>query len=570
MSPRDQTPEEKCATLEKRLEETRQECAYYKAMAEESGRKRLKDIHHLTKLISDYKRAEEKIRVLLSAVEQSIDGIALADLSPAFYYVNASFARMHGYEPSEMNGMAPGLLHGREGGHGIKDHFGHILSEGSWSGEAEHRKKDGTMFPVYVSSTLLKDENGQPTAILSVTRDITEQKRLENRLQHAHKMEAMGILAGGVAHDLNNILAGLIAYPEILLMELPDDSPLRSPLMTVKKSGLKAAAIVKDLLTLSRRGISNTKVTDINRIVADYIESPEYLTLKAYHPDVKITSNLQTDLPLICGSPIHLHKVLMNLVSNGAQSMPRGGRLIIRTEERVIHEKMGGHEDIFPGHYVVLVISDTGEGIAPENVEKIFEPFYTKRALGRSGTGLGMSVVWATVKDHNGFIDIQSELGNGTVFLIYLPVTDQSPVEEPLPLPMESYFGKGESVLVVDDVREQRELACVMLRKLGYKVNAVGGGEEALAFLKGQSTDLVLLDMIMAPHMDGLETYKRILEFHPGQKAVIVSGFAETEPIREAQRLGAGPYVKKPYSLEEIGIAVRGELKKKQGLKSLD
>ena len=553
--------EEKCAELERLLEDTRRECAYYKHVAAESGKKRLREIQQLTRLITDYKLAEQKIRTLCLAMEQSTDGIAMADLTHKYYYVNQSFADMHSYRPDEIVGMPAEKLHTQAEAEIFIDHLTQIKVQGAWSGETRHLKRNGTSFPVYLSATLLKDENARPTGILLVARDITKQKSLEKQLRHAQKMEAMAILAGGVAHDLNNILAGLIGYPEVMLMETPEDSPYRAPLLTVKKSGEKAAAIVKDLLMLSRRGSHETIVTDVNQIISEYLISPEHETLKGYHPEVEITTRLQSDLPHICGSPVHLHKLVMNLVSNAAQAMPRGGRLFLLTENRRIEENIKGYEDISPGDYVVLVISDTGKGIEEENLQKIFEPFYTKRALGRTGTGLGMSVVWATVKDHNGFIDIQIEPGKGTAFFIYLPVTDRKPEEDTLQPPMEDCLGRGESILIVDDVLEQREVACLMLKKLGYAVSAVESGEEALLFLQGKTVDLVVLDMIMAPRMDGLETYKKILEIQPGQRAVIVSGFSETDLIRKVRGLGAGPYVKKPYSIQTIGMAVRNALK---------
>ncbi len=212
------------------------------------------------------------------------------------------------------------------------------------------------------------------------------------------------------------------------------------------------------------------------------------------------------------------------------------------------------------GDYASITISDTGIGISEDNVERIFEPFYSKKVMGRSGTGLGMAVVWGTVKDHSGYIDVQTIEGQGTTFTLYFPVTREDIVKDKPKLSIDDYKGKNESILVVDDVEEQREIAFVMLTRLGYKVSVASSGEEALAFLKDNDADIIVLDMIMDPGIDGLETYRRILEFCPGQKAVITSGFSETERAREAQRLGAKRHIKKPYLLETIGIAIRNEL----------
>ena len=209
-----------------------------------------------------------------------------------------------------------------------------------------------------------------------------------------------------------------------------------------------------------------------------------------------------------------------------------------------------------------MEVRDNGIGISPQDLRKIFEPFYTKKVMGRSGTGLGMAVVWTTVKDHSGYIDVKSSEGKGTTFTLFFPISRKEMVKDKSLLSLEDYVGKGESILVVDDVVEQREIASNMLQKLGYVVTSVSSGEEAVNYLESNSVDILLLDMIMEPGIDGLETYKRILQFHPRQKAIIVSGFSETDRVKEAQRLGAAAYVKKPYLLAKIGIAVRTELDK--------
>ena len=343
-------------------------------------------------------------------------------------------------------------------------------------------------------------------------------------------------------------------------MELPEESPLRKPIVTIQKSGEKAANIVQDLLTLARRGVAVTEVLNLNHIVSEYIRSPEHEKLKLFHPEVQLETDLETDLINILGSPVHMSKTIMNLVSNAAEAMPYGGKIFISTENRYIDGPIRGYDNIEEGDYVALMVSDTGVGISSEDMERIFEPFYTKKVMGRSGTGLGMAVVWGTVKDHNGHIDIQSTQGKGTTVTLYFPVTRKELPKDKSVSSIEDYLGKGESILVVDDVKEQREVAAGILNRLGYSVTSVSSGEEAVDYMKSNSADLLVLDMIMEPGIDGLETYKKILEFHPGQRAIIVSGFSETERVKEAQRLGAGDYLRKPYLLEKIGLAIRAEL----------
>jgi PAS domain S-box-containing protein len=413
------------------------------------------------------------------------------------------------------------------------------------------------------------DRDGNLTEILCIGTDITELKRteqekrdLEARLQRAQKMEAIGTLAGGVAHDLNNILSGIVSYPELLLMDIPQESPLRKPILTIQKAGERAAAIVQDLLTLARRGVITTKVVNLNSIISEYLKSPEFENLSMHHPNVHIKTDFETNLLNTLGSPVHLTKTIMNLVTNAAEAITNIGEIVISTKNRYIDKSLNGYDKIKEGDYVILCVRDTGIGIPEEDLERIFEPFYTKKVMGKSGTGLGMAVVWGTVKDHKGYIDVRSSDGKGTDFTLYFPVIRQELITDQSIVSMNDVMGKGESILVVDDVEDQREIASKILMKLGYSVLSVSSGEEAVDYMKNHSADLLVLDMIMEPGIDGLDTYKKILEIHPNQKAIITSGFSETDRVREAQRLGATSYLKKPYLLDKIGKVVRDELDK--------
>jgi nitrogen-specific signal transduction histidine kinase/CheY-like chemotaxis protein len=410
-------------------------------------------------------------------------------------------------------------------------------------------------------------------------RDVSERKRseqqrqtLEKKLQQAKKMKAIGTLAGGVAHDLNNILSGIVSYPDLILMDLPKDSPLIGPIQTIQDSGKKAAATVQDLLTLARRGVSISEIVNLNDIITEYLDSPQLAKLKSFHPLVEVQPHLDSALLNIKGSPVHLLKTVMNLVSNAAEAMPEGGQVLIKAENQYVDKPITGYDDVEEGDYVVLTVSDAGVGIPQEEIGQIFEPFYTKKVMGRSGTGLGMAVVWGTVKDHKGYIHVESNPGRGTTFKLYFPVTREQSTENQHIQKSVDYQGNGESILVVDDIKEQREIASKILSQLGYSVKTAKSGKEAVEFLKKETADLVVLDMIMQPGIDGLETYKRIIELHPMQKAIIASGFSETDRVKEAQQLGAGKYVKKPYTVQKIGLAVKAELRKqkKSSLNYLD
>jgi two-component system, cell cycle sensor histidine kinase and response regulator CckA len=272
-------------------------------------------------------------------------------------------------------------------------------------------------------------------------------------------------------------------------------------------------------------------------------------------------THLGNDLFNVKGSYVHIRKVVMNLLSNAAEAVEGRGNVTISTMNRYVDEPLIGYNDVNIGEYVVLIVSDDGSGIPLDDLERIFEPFYTKKVMGRSGTGLGLAVVWNILQDHEGYIDVKSD-GNGTVFELYFPITRDEILDKPISMSLNECKGNGETILVVDDVESQRDISCKMLEALGYKAKAVTSGEEAVEYLKKNSIDLVLLDMIMDPGINGRETYERIIKIYPNQKAVIVSGFAETDEVKETQRLGAGKYIKKPLTLESLGPAIREELEK--------
>jgi PAS domain S-box-containing protein len=415
---------------------------------------------------------------------------------------------------------------------------------------------------VHLSATasVLRDSRGEIIAAIECIRDNTERKKLEERLHRSEKMEALGTLAGGVAHDLNNVLGVIVGYSELLLMEIPEGNPWRRHISSILQSSQRAAAIIQDLLTLARRGVAVSEVVNLNKVITDYLETPEFEKLKAHHPSVTLKADLEKGLLNIKGSQVNLGKTIMNLVSNASEAISGQGEVIIRTKNCYIDKPIRGYHDMQEGDYVVVTVSDNGRGISAADIKKIFEPFYTKKVMGRSGTGLGLAVVWGTVKDHDGYIDVQSEDGKGSTFTIYLPATREELTGDDQKTSPEEYMGKGETILVVDDLKEQREVATSMLTRLGYRVEAVSGGEEAIAYLKASKADLIVLDMIMDPGMDGLETYRRVLAINPKQKAIIVSGFSETDRVKKAMELGAGTYVRKPYILENLGMAIRNEL----------
>jgi PAS domain S-box-containing protein len=451
---------------------------------------------------------------------------------------------------------------------GIAADLGKCMSESRLvTGEYPYVSKWGKKLFMRAQFVPVLDKAGAVAGVMGMIEDFTEHRHmeeehrnLEERLRRMEKMEAIGTLAGGVAHDLNNILGVLSGYAELLMMETKADSPAHGHAGKILKSSERGAAVIQDLLTLARRGVAVTEVTNLNRIVNEYLKSPEFAKLTSQYAQIRVETELAPDLLNVIGSPVHLGKTVMNLVLNAAEAMSAGGVIIITTDNRFLDRPLKGYDEMQAGDYAVLTVSDSGIGIPAGEIGRIFEPFYTKKKMGRSGTGLGLAVVWGTVKDHKGYIDVQSEEGKGSTFSLYFPVSQESRRLDRSQAALEPFMGNGESVLVVDDLAEQREVAAAMLGKAGYRVQTAASGEEALEYLHRHAVDLVVLDMIMDPGMDGLEAFRLIRKMAPQQKAIIVSGYAETERARETLKLGAGAYVQKPFVLEKICQAIRREL----------
>ncbi|MBM9513818.1 cache domain-containing protein [Desulfogranum marinum] len=383
-------------------------------------------------------------------------------------------------------------------------------------------------------------------------------KNVQEQLVKSQKMEALGLLASGVAHDLNNILSSMIGYPDLIMNSLPPDSPQRKPITIIKEAGLQAANVVEDLLTLARRGVEQRMVLNLNNLIEKYLGSSEYTKMLEQHPEVVVDVELESELMKMKGAPLHLEKTILNLVNNAIEVQPQGGHVLITTENKYVDHFLDGFQQVKEGEYVVLRVVDQGDGIAQEDIGHVFEPFFSKKRLGKSGTGLGLAVVWATLQDHEGFVNVTSEERKGTTFELFFRATREDIAQEVRLQNQNDVRGHGERLLVVDDVVEQRDLAVAILTQLGYQADAVSSGEEALAYLQRQRVDLVVLDMILAdPYMDGLETYKRIVQLYPGQKAIIASGYAETARVKAAMMLGVGQYLKKPYTVEKIGLTIK-------------
>ncbi|MEI7639058.1 MAG: ATP-binding protein, partial [Syntrophus sp. (in: bacteria)] len=378
----------------------------------------------------ELRASEERYR---NIYEDAILGIYQATPEGRFISANAAFARMAGYDsPEELIDAIKDIgLQFYVNSEDRQRFIDLITANGMIMGfGAEYYKKDQSIFWILVNARAVKDDQGRIIYYEGIAADVTqlrqaeeENRRLEERLHRAEKMESLGTLAGGVAHDLNNVLGIVVGYAEMILDEVDKSSPLRSGLVNIMNGGQRAAAIVDDLLTLARRGVPGRSILNLNKIIANCQKSPEFANLSFQHPSVKIKTDIDPDLLNISGSSVHLVKSLYNLVSNACEAMTKGGVVTIKTTNQYLDKPIQGYDQILEGDYVVLSVSDTGEGISANDLKRIFEPFYTKKIMGRSGTGLGLAVVWGTAKDYNGYINVQSEEGKGSTFTIYFPVT---------------------------------------------------------------------------------------------------------------------------------------------------
>ncbi len=506
--------------------------------------------------------SEGRQRSLLDAINRSGLLIFVVDSEYRIRYMNESMADSFGKEVG-------GLCYRDVGGYDSPCSHCRIEEVLGQQQRVHYDAKLGNDRSFKMIAVPYVDVDGVPCK-LEVMQEITQQRQmehekkiLEQKLQRAQKMEALGLLAGGVAHDLNNILSGIVSYPEILLLQLPKDSELRESLEAIQESGKRAAAVVEDLLTVAR-GVARAKEPqDLNLLVKEYLSSPECKTLRSLYPDVSCQQQLEATHSTIVCSSVHIKKSLMNLVTNAAEAIVGAEEILVSTYNHYINELEADRHKIRAGEYVVLSVRDSGTGICDEDLDHIFEPFYTKKVMGRSGTGLGLTVIWNTMEEHEGKVVVESS-SKGTCFQLYFPVSSEENVIQIDDGLQEAPRGHGEHILVVDDEPQLRDIASQMLQSLGYNVDSVCSGELAVKFVKENTVDLIVMDMLMEPGMNGQQAYGEILKLYPQQKAIIASGFSESADVKAALQLGASGFIKKPYSINEFSRVVREALNAKR------
>jgi PAS domain S-box-containing protein len=507
--------------------------------------------------ITERKKAEEEISKFKAIAENALYGISIADPNGNITYVNEYSAEIHGYKREELVGQNLSIFHTEKQLKSVRKITEELKKKGSFNSlEVWHKHRDGTAFPTLMNGVAIKDKGGKVIFMACTATDITELKRLQELAERAQRLESAGTIAGQVAHDFNNLLGPLIAYPELIRENLTEGSPNCQMVEDMEKAATQLAEINQQLLTLGRRGHYNLEPMNLNNVVEQAIRQ-----IRPVPETLIIEKHLSPNLLNMSGGESQILRVVSNMIDNACDAMKNVGQLTIRTENYYLDEPYYKLVMIPTGEYVKLTVSDTGCGIPADILNKIFDPFFTTKKTDRKrGSGLGLSIVHAVMEDHGGYIDCESVPGIGTSFYLYFRITG----EDIKPPTEGEIIGGDENILVVDDDSQQRDVARNLLEKIGYTVETVESGEKAIEYINHKPVDLLVLDMITPGGIDSGETYRRVLEINPSQKAIIVSGYAESERVHELLKLGAGAFVRKPLTFKSIARAVRHELDKKK------
>jgi two-component system NtrC family sensor kinase len=509
----------------------------------------------VTEPITERKLAEEQLRKLSRAVEQSPVSIIITDPAGKIEYVNPKFTSVTGYTFAEVVDTNPSLLESEVNGtQSSKKPWDTVLGGQEWHGELCNKKKNGELFWESVSISPITGQHGEITHFLAVKEDITAHKQLEDQFRQAQKMEAFGRLAAGVAHDFNNMLTSILGNAELLAAGNPLDVYQQEARKEVVKGAERAAALTRQLLMFSRWQAVQLKVLE----VAEVVENMSKMLRRLIGEDIALkTHHAKGGTPALADSGM-LEQVLMNLAVNSRDAMPKGGELIIKTDTVDIVKPAGRQQR---GCFIRLSVSDTGSGIAPQNMEHIFEPFFTTKEVGK-GTGLGLATVFGIIEQHHGWIDVESQVGSGTTFHIYLPRHTAPANTEIRRRSKARERGGTETILLVEDDDSVRALARGLLSRYGYNVIEAGSGPIALEIWKEQQDriDLLLTDMVMPGQMSGLALSQQLLKDKPGLKVIFSSGYTD-EMLDEGSALRQAPnFLEKPFSPNALLRTIRTAL----------
>lgn len=503
-------------------------------------------------------RAEEERRRLAAAIEQAAETVVITDLEGGILYVNPAFERTTGFSRTEVLGNNPRLLKSGEQDEAFYRRLWRTISEGhTWTGRLVNRRKDGMLYTEDACISPVRDESGAVANYVAVKRDVSREIALEQQLQQAQKMEAVGQLTGGVAHDFNNLLQVINGHAELALSGLAEDAPPRQHLEEIASAGGRAARLVGQLLAFSRRQIMRLETLEPNAVIHELMRMLRRVISESIH---LVFQPGQGVCPIQADRGM-LEQILLNLCVNARDAMPEGGSLVIATRDMVLdHVNTVEYPDVAHGRYLLLTVSDSGCGMESGVLEHIFEPFFTTKPVGK-GTGLGLATVYGIVRQHNGHISVRSEPGRGTDFRILLPASAAEVVAPPSSPPGSRVGGGNETVLLAEDDAMVRNLVRSVLQRAGYRVLVACDGEEAVALFgqHAEEVDLLLFDVVM-PRLGGRLASDRILAQRPGLPVVFASGYSE-DAIHSDFVLEPGvTLLSKPYVVEELLRTVRSRL----------
>lgn len=507
--------------------------------------------------ISERKRVQSEMNMLAHAIKSIGECVSVTDMEDKIIFVNDAFLNTYDYRREELIGQPIEMVRSRKNPPRVIKQILPETLKGGWQGELINKRSNGEEFFIYLSTSIIRDETNEPVALIGVSRDISEHKKLEQQFRQAQKMEAVGRLAGGVAHDFNNLLTIIKGYSELLLSRLTEDNMLRNYVLQIDKAGERAGALTRQLLAFSRKQILQPRVINLNMLIHDM----KNMLQRLIGEDLELVTLLDKDLGNVQADPVQIQQLVMNMVINGRDAINGNGKIIIETENKLLDaDYIQKRSMVKSGNYIMLAISDSGVGIAKEMQDYIFEPFFTTKDEGK-GTGLGLATVYGIVKQSDGYIWVYSEPGMGTTFKVYLPRIDDP--AEPLTMEEEQdeVVAGSETVLVVEDEDNVRSLICAALHKHGYRILEAPHGGIALSLCEEykKPIDLVITDIVM-PHMSGGEFVQNMSVVHPEAKVLYISGYTSSAIIQKGLLGTEAPFLQKPFTPTQLLKKIRSML----------